>query len=451
MSVVVTTCSDPRRLERCLRSILACNYDDLEIVVVENRPGSGATRRMLATRFDDSPVLRYVEERRAGLSRAWNAGLNSARGELVAFVDDDTIVDPRWIERLVDRFGWSEDADCVTGLILPLELETPSQVLLEQFAGFGKGFERRTYRLREKGDGAGVYPYAPGAIGSGANTALRRASPSSLGGFDPTLGAGTPAVGGEDLDLYLRLLLRGHAIAYEPSAIVWHQHPDGAERLRSQVYRYGMGLGATFTKQLLRGPARRELIRAVPAGIRHAADPESRRKRAAKASGYPASLDRLERLGCWRARCVHRERAQRPLGTAAGEDAGPTRAVPPRACAWHAARTSMSSPSSRSKAPGSAPGAPHRRRSGCAGSGRVRRGSLAVALGLPAPMKFLAVIALMCVAPGAALITRLGGGLSRAWSSVRAWLLRPACRGCSGWTSGGRRPSSISWRSSAWP
>ena len=105
--------------------------------------------------------------------------MNSARGELVAFVDDDTIVDPRWIERLVDRFGWSEDADCVTGLILPLELETPSQVLLEQFAGFGKGFERRTYRLREKGDGAGVYPYAPGAIGSGANTALRRASPSS--------------------------------------------------------------------------------------------------------------------------------------------------------------------------------------------------------------------------------------------------------------------------------
>ena len=85
-------------------------------------------------------------------------------------------------------------------------------------------------------------------------------------------------MGGEDLDLYLRLLLRGHAIAYEPSAIVWHQHPDGAERLRSQVYRYGMGLGATFTKQLLRGPARRELIRAVPAGIRHAADPESRRK-----------------------------------------------------------------------------------------------------------------------------------------------------------------------------
>ena len=410
VSAVVTTCSDPHRLERCLRSILACNYDDLEIIVVENRPGSGATRRMLATRFDASPALRYVEEPRAGLSRARNAGLAGARGELVAFVDDDTIVDPSWLERLVERFEWSEDADCVTGLILPLELETPSQVLLEQFAGFGKGFERRTYRLRETEDRA--YPYAPGAVGSGANTALRRSVALELGGFDPTLGAGTPAVGGEDLDLYLRLLLRGHAIAYEPSAIVWHQHPDGPERLRSQVYRYGMGLGATFTKQLLRGPARRELVRAVPAGVRHAVDPDSR-KNAAKASGYPPSLDRLERLGmlagpvAYVVSALSDRLGQRPARTS--DRPAPFRH---RVRLAHGAHVDVVSFEPGDGRPAPAPAARHT----SAGLGAVAAvacvvAPLAVALGLPGPLKLLAVLALMCVAPGAALITRLGGRL----------------------------------------
>ena len=141
-----------------------------------------------------------------------------------------------------------------------------------------------------------MYPYAPGTIGSGANTILRRSVALELGGFEPTLGAGTLALGGEDLDLYMRLLLRGQAIAYEPSAIVWHEHPDGPQRLRSQVYRYGVGLGATFAKQLFRGPARRELLRAVPAGVRYGTDPQSR-KNAAKGDDYPRSLDWLERAG----------------------------------------------------------------------------------------------------------------------------------------------------------
>jgi GT2 family glycosyltransferase len=412
VSVVVTTCCNPRALERCLRSILACDYKDLEVIVVENRPGSGATRRMLGARFDDPPGLRYLEEPRAGLSRARNAGLASARGELVAFVDDDTIVDPSWIERLVERFEWPEEVDCVTGLILPLELETPSQLLLEQFAGFGKGFERRTYRLRETGDGTPVYPYAPGTIGSGANTALRRSVALELGGFDPALGAGTPAVGGEDIDLYLTLLLGGYAIAYEPSAIVWHQHPDGPERLRSQVYRYGMGLGATFTKQLLRGPARRQLVRAVPAGVRYAIDPGSR-KNAAKARGYPRSLDRLERMGMLAGPVAYVVSAiSDRLGQRPGRAPHPPTPFRHRVRLPHGRHVDLVSfdhgEAGRARAP--------RARGSVRGLGALAAvacvaAPLAVALGLPAPLKLPAVLGLICVAPGAALLTRLGGRL----------------------------------------
>ena len=173
VSVVVTTCCEPVKLERCLRPLLACDYEHFEIIVVENRPGSASTRRMLAKSFGAVREMRYAEEWRPGLSRARNKGVMVARGELVAFIDDDTVLDPSWMRCFVERFE-RDDVDCVTGLILPLELETDHQLLLEQFAGFGKGFRRRTYRRPEPHSGVPVYPYTPGAIGSGANTILRR-------------------------------------------------------------------------------------------------------------------------------------------------------------------------------------------------------------------------------------------------------------------------------------
>jgi len=412
VSVVVTTCCNPLPLERCLRSLLACNYANLEVIVVENRPGSAATRRMLATRFDASADLRYVEEPRPGLSRARNAGLAVTTGDLVAFVDDDTILDPDWIERFARRFEWSPDVACVTGLILPLELETESQLLLEQFAGFGKGFEPRTHRLRVRDNGAPMYPYAPGAIGSGANTILRRSVALELGGFEPTLGAGTPAVGGEDLDMYMRLLLRGQAIAYEPSAIVWHEHPDGPELLRSQVYRYGVGLGATFAKQLFQGPARRELIRAVPAGLRYANDPQSR-KNAAKGDDYPRRLDWIERAGILSGSVAY------ALSATGGRLRRRSKPAPEALTPF---RQLVRLPSGRSVEVASfRDGEPRGTRAVLSRSPTPEHlltalavaacvvAPLAVALGLPSGVRLAAILALFCLAPGSALVTALRG------------------------------------------
>jgi GT2 family glycosyltransferase len=296
VSVVVTTCCDPIRLERCLSSVLACDHDDFEVVVVENRPGSNATRRMLEQRFGADPRVRYIEEARRGLSAARNAGLAASENELIAFVDDDVVVDRAWMSRAAAAFERSDQIAGVTGLILPLELESDSQLLLERFMTLGKGFTPRIFHLPESWDEYPLLPYTPGVVGSGANTFLRADVARQLGGFDATLGTGTPASGGEDLDLYIRLLREGHAIAYEPTAIVWHPHPGAPAELRRQVYRYGVGLGATLTKQLVAGPARRQLLRAIPAGIAYVRDPASR-KNAGTSAGYPRRLKWLEWLG----------------------------------------------------------------------------------------------------------------------------------------------------------
>ena len=99
------TCANPGPLERCLRSILRSEYDDFEVIVVENRPRSADTARMLVERFARESRLRYVEEPRPSASLARNAGLASAEGEIVAFTDDDVVVDPLWLRASIGRAG----------------------------------------------------------------------------------------------------------------------------------------------------------------------------------------------------------------------------------------------------------------------------------------------------------------------------------------------------------
>jgi len=295
VAVVVTTCRSPAMVRRCLTSLFEGHHAPTEVVVVENRPGDSAVDVMLREDFADrSPQVHYVEEPAVGLSNARNAGLRHTTAEVVAFTDDDVVADARWVAQVANGFTRPGVA-CVTGMILPLSLETPAQMTFEQFAGFGKGFERRLHSLAHP-PAEPLYPYTAGQIGSGANTALRRDVARAIGGFDPLLGTGTPSRGGEDLDLFVRLLLSGYSILYEPGAVVFHDHPPDAVSLRRHALHYGVGLTAMLTKHAVEGPGRRALARRIPAGIRYLRDPTSR-KNEAKTAGYPRALDHLEHLG----------------------------------------------------------------------------------------------------------------------------------------------------------
>ena len=179
-------------------------------------------------------------------------------GTIVAFTDDDVVVDRRWLRALTDPFRADPTVGCVTGMIMPAELETPSQAWIESWAGFGKGLVRRRYEDRAGPSGDPLFPFAAGAFGSGANMAFRLDVLRSIGGFDPALGAGTPARGGDDLATFFDVIAAGHAIVYEPAAVVFHaDRPDYAS-LRRQAFGYGVGMGA-YAAHVLRTHPRRAL------------------------------------------------------------------------------------------------------------------------------------------------------------------------------------------------
>jgi O-antigen biosynthesis protein len=296
LSIVVATCADAEQVVRCVDAIQSHATDPYEVVVVENRPARSTVARVLQERFGDDERIRYVEERRPGLACARNAGLRAARGELVAFTDDDVLVDAAWVPAIRRAFAAAPEVGCVTGLILPLELETPAQLLIERFASYGKGFLPRIYSLEKPPPDQPLFPYTAGYFGSGANMAFRTATLRNLGGFDPVLGTGTRARGGEDLDVCIRVLNAGVRLAYEPRAIVWHRHPETGAHLRRRAFDYGTALGAMLTKQILSGPNRWGIVSRVPRGARYYTDPESR-KNAARGPAFPRSLTRLERVG----------------------------------------------------------------------------------------------------------------------------------------------------------
>lgn len=293
VSVIVTTSTNQDNLERCLRSILDCDYDDFEVIVVDSGPPSSGTARMLVRQFPGEMRLCYVEAAWSPTSRARNIGLARAESEVVAFTDDGVVVDRLWLRASVEALLSEEGIACVTGYSAWREPEGEVRLLPERPAD-SRG--RRIYRLGDCGKEDPLSLYTAGGVGPGAGLVMLTAVGREVGGFDPALGPATPACGGACIDLLVRLHRSGYALSYEPSAIVWREHPAHAARPRRQVYRHGVGLGAIIGKRLIVGPHRRQWLRAIPAALRYTRDPVPR-LRLGRPGGYPRHLRWLMRLG----------------------------------------------------------------------------------------------------------------------------------------------------------
>ena len=211
LDVVIPTRNRPDRLAECVDSILASGYRRVRVIVVDNDPSGPETADLVAGRADWGSRVSYVWERCAGSSRARNRGIEHATAEIVAFVDDDVVVDSGWAAGLVAAFLEEPEAGCVTGPIIAAELNTRAQMWIEEYGGFSKGFVRRVFDPFDSPAEVPLFPYAAGTYGSGANMAFRRETIIDVHGFDPALGIGTAARGGEDLAAFAGALLSGEA------------------------------------------------------------------------------------------------------------------------------------------------------------------------------------------------------------------------------------------------
>ncbi|HUF31547.1 MAG TPA: glycosyltransferase [Gemmatimonadaceae bacterium] len=255
-TVAVCTRDRPEDLDRCLTALRALASTGQELLVIDNASGGDGTRLVV----DRHPGVRYVREDRPGLDIARNRALREARGEIVAFCDDDAVPDPHWLGALLGGFDGPRTL-CVTGLTLPLELETAAQECFERTNAFSRGLDRRRF------DGAAHDPFLVGRIGAGVNMALRKSVLDLIGPFDEALDAGTATKSGGDHDMFTRILLAGYCIVYEPGAISHHRHRRDWQGLRDTVRGYGTGVYAQLTKHLLEGREPRAIGIALGWGV----------------------------------------------------------------------------------------------------------------------------------------------------------------------------------------
>jgi hypothetical protein len=172
ISVVVATRERPRSLTACLDSLARLDYPNYEVVVVDNDPVTDATASLMPGRTETN--LRYVRESRRGLAAAHNCGLEHAAGSIIAFTDDDVIVDRNWLTEVARAFQAGPDVACVTGLIMPAELQTSAQLQLEAHGHFSKGFTQRLVDCNTHRPQDPLFPFAVGQLGSGANMSFSR-------------------------------------------------------------------------------------------------------------------------------------------------------------------------------------------------------------------------------------------------------------------------------------
>lgn len=225
-----------------------------ECLVVDNGSSDG-TRSVVEECMGLYPGhFRYLFEPQPGKTFALNAGIDEATGEILAFTDDDALVQPDWLMAIINamvRF----DADGVGGKVLPLWEAAPPAWLTEDFHNVLALLDlgESPIQVGCKSDPRMLY---------GVNFAFRRAVFVRLGNFNTRLGSR-----GEDQELFDRIVSAGMRVFYDPAIVV--RHMISSDRLTIDYYeRWYRASGAT--RALLVTSGRRQLLGIPPYVLRQA-------------------------------------------------------------------------------------------------------------------------------------------------------------------------------------
>jgi glycosyltransferase involved in cell wall biosynthesis len=239
LSAVIPTHNRPEVLRRCLESLQAQRIDPtaLEVVVVDDG-STGDVWASVKAAASGPVTVRFVRQELAGLNAARNRGASLAGGDILAFLDDDTIISPGWASALIDCFSNHPCAGVGGRVELTLEA-SPEPWMIERayyLAQYDLGEEAR-WLTGDPAHGGDPLPV-------GANCAIRRSEFDRLGGFRPGLDRrGRSLVSNGDTEFFRRLRASGGRLRYEPAAQVLHRVP--AERLTLRYFlrrRYAQGV-----------------------------------------------------------------------------------------------------------------------------------------------------------------------------------------------------------------
>jgi len=219
-SIIVPTYRRPEQLATCLEALARLDYpgDRFEVIVVDD--GSATLPEAVVARFRDALNVTLLTQSHAGPGAARNTGAAQARGQFLAFTDDDCVPAPNWLRALAARFVTAPER-AIGGRTLNALFDNPysstSQAILDLVYAY----------YNADPDQARFF--------ASNNLALPTLQFRAVGGFDTTFATS------EDRDLCDRWLYHGYRMTFAPEALIYHAHPLTFRTFWRQHFNYGRG------------------------------------------------------------------------------------------------------------------------------------------------------------------------------------------------------------------
>lgn len=262
LSLIIPTYNRAAQLIAALESVVRQDMPASEwecVVVNNNSPDDTLARFEVFAARHPGLNLRIVTETAPGVSYARNRAFCEALGQYIACIDDDERINEGFLSAYATFFDAHPDAVVAGGRII---------------AQYPEGRPRWMSKFVEMpianpmDFGSKVRPFPAGRVPGGGNMAFRRGALESVGGFDPSLGrVSGMLIGGEENDLFERLLRNGRTIWYVPGAVMWHIIPP--EKLTKAYFRrlcYNVGVSQRLRAEIHRRSAKTYLMECLKWG-----------------------------------------------------------------------------------------------------------------------------------------------------------------------------------------
>jgi len=191
ISTIICTRNRGSLIAATLQSILSGSRQPDELIVID-QSDTEETARTVETFSNTDRRIQYVATQTRGLCLARNLGIAAATGEVIAFTDDDVIVNSDWLARIEQEFAEYPDLALLFGTVLPPD----TYDWKTEFIPYTKLPTLRPVKWND----------SRALLGMGANMALRKTTVEMVGDFDIATGAGTPITGNDDREYALRVL-----------------------------------------------------------------------------------------------------------------------------------------------------------------------------------------------------------------------------------------------------
>ena len=240
VSIIVRTCNREEKLRHTLEAIRSfevpegCAY---EVIVADNGSHERTVQVCAEAAAEFAGNLRHVYVLARGGANAGNAGLEEARGNIIAILDDDILPRRDWLTTVWREFSTDPELDGLSG-----------RVELANEADLPVGIRRQNQRMKFESLSDAYSLFA------GCNVAVRRSLIDRVGFFDPDFGPSSQFFSAEDCDFFYRAWKAGAKMIYEPALFVTHDHGRRSRKAMLETKRgYLVGRGAFYAKHIWAG------------------------------------------------------------------------------------------------------------------------------------------------------------------------------------------------------